>query len=111
MEGVLCTAGRVCRHAIEAVQGEKLLLEHDDWARARLADFNHWAAGVGLFARSKNALDYRLRDLPDAIEVLCSLMGSVTAVFQRCLRECKSCCLHGGLVPFNLTSAAAKTWR
>ncbi|KAK0344855.1 hypothetical protein LTR02_007207 [Friedmanniomyces endolithicus] len=88
MEGVLCTAGRVCRHAIEAVQGETLLLEHDDWARARLADFNHWAAGVGLFARSKNALDYRLRDLPDAIEVLCSLMGSVTAVFQRCLREC-----------------------
>ncbi|KAK0365233.1 hypothetical protein LTR91_012604 [Friedmanniomyces endolithicus] len=88
MEGVLCTAGRVCRHAIEAVQGEKLLLEHDDWARARLADFNHWAAGVGLFARSKNSLDYRLRDLPDAIEVLCSLMGSVTAVFQRCLREC-----------------------
>ena len=88
-ESSLYASGRACRDALQAVQGGELLLPKQ-WAQDRLIDYNHWAAGVGLFARMNNALDHRLHDHPDAAGVLISLLDMLSTLFIRYLKTCKA---------------------
>lgn len=90
LETPLQHAGKACQQAIESCEAIEPLM-HQQWARNRLIDFNRWAAGVGLFASRKNALDYRLAQYPDVTRVLLSIM--------KILADTASRLSHGNLIP------------
>jgi hypothetical protein len=36
----------------------------DTWARDQMAQFNMWAANIGVLAKDQQSLDFRLKDIP-----------------------------------------------
>jgi hypothetical protein len=89
IDAPLHNAGLACSCAIKAAQ----YVEHtslQEWTRDRLIDFNHWAAGVGLFAKGNNTLDHRLLRSPETMRVLLSVLDMLATVFRRISKVCKS---------------------
>ena len=78
----LLDAGRTCSRAIATVKNAGHV-SVQTWARDRLIDFNHWAAGVGLFAKGRNALDHRLLRNSETVRVILSVLEMLTIVFRR----------------------------
>lgn len=85
----LLHAGNICSSAIKAAQRVEFI-STKEWSRDRLIDFNHWAAGVGLFAKGNNALDHRLLRNPETVRVLVSVLEMLATVFHRVYRASQS---------------------
>lgn len=87
-----------CRDAFDACLALPALMEQE-WAENRLADFNLWASGSGVFAKEKASLDSRLTMDYDAKNLVVNLL--ITLLF--CVGKCQK---HGNedFVRFLFTS-------
>jgi hypothetical protein len=62
-------AAVLCRTRVEECLTIESLMQHE-WAENRLADFNLWATGLGVFASQRVSLDRRLSDQPEALAIV-----------------------------------------
>lgn len=61
-------------------------LMQEQWAENRLADFNLWAAGVGASTHGPACLDSRLSSDELARDIVLSLLFSLNAHLDECIR-------------------------
>jgi hypothetical protein len=72
-DSALYDATAACRESLVDC-GKVNKLMDDRWAALRLADFNLWAAGIGVSARHKASLDARLSLTPDVRDVVARIL-------------------------------------
>ncbi|OTA57630.1 hypothetical protein K449DRAFT_131949 [Hypoxylon sp. EC38] len=77
-------AASKCKDALKSCLDIELLM-YEEWAENRLADFNLWAAGSGVFASQKASLDHRLSGQPS----LLSLVATSLTLLNDYIEECK----------------------
>jgi hypothetical protein len=80
----------------DAATESRLLLEsclraslpkEDEWAEDRLIDFNLWASGIGLFAKSPSSLDDRLKRNKDVQHVVLTLLSTLNVFLELCVEH------------------------
>ena len=76
-------AAALCRLSLKDCLTVESLREHG-WAENRLADFNFWAANVGVFAPTEDSLDSRLSLQPEARIVLTNLLVTLRGFVEQC---------------------------
>lgn len=49
----------------------------DIWARDQMAQFNMWAANIGVLAKDQQSLDFRLKDIPAMHRIIRQLLKAL----------------------------------
>jgi hypothetical protein len=82
-ESVLYDATAACRESFAECVKVCTLMD-DRWAALRLADFNLWAAGIGVSAHHKASLDARLSLKPDVRDVIAKILQMLKSSVNDC---------------------------
>lgn len=59
-------------------------LMHEEWAENRLADFNLWSSGAGVFAPASASFDWRLSSESDLKAVYTNLLQALKRLIDDC---------------------------
>ncbi|CZR66938.1 uncharacterized protein PAC_20208 [Phialocephala subalpina] len=82
--GLFVTALRANHSALDAVSSLHTERPLPDYGRLTIErdKFKIWAANTAAFAQGRSSLDYRLRELPDELDLVRSLLGTISSRLQ-----------------------------
>ncbi|KAL3462602.1 hypothetical protein BJX64DRAFT_259031 [Aspergillus heterothallicus] len=77
-------ASAQCRQTFKAAAAVPTLMQRE-WAENRMAEFNLWASGCGVFATGRASLDYRLSSNGETQGIVVNLLLMLDILLQQCI--------------------------
>jgi hypothetical protein len=69
----LAARARQCRNEFNKLSADV----QDPWARDQMAQFNMWAANIGVLAKDHQSLDFRLKEIPTMYRLVRQLLRAL----------------------------------
>jgi hypothetical protein len=82
-----------CRDALRQSHRIPGLMQYE-WAENRLAEFNLWAAGAGVFAGDRASLDSRLAVESETLNLVISILILLLGSVKKCQEICRTSVLR-----------------